>query len=77
MSYVVVRFPERREVFIDDQSQGNNVDGAGTPRALLVGEGWHTFQLGGLGNYTPATQTLNVPDATQINPFPVVFALNA
>ena len=73
MSYVVVHFAERREVFIDNQSQGNNVDESGVPRALLCGEGWHTFRLGGPANYTPPPQTLNVPDATMINPFPVTF----
>ena len=77
MSYAVVRFSERREVFIDDESQGDNVDGDGTPRALLVGEGWHTFRLGGPSNYTPPRQILKVPDATQIHPFPVVFEKNA
>jgi len=25
MSYVVVKFPERREVFIDNRSEGDNV----------------------------------------------------
>ena len=77
MSYVVVKFPEPREVFMDDQSQGDTVDGDGTPRALFAGEGWHTFRLGGPSDYTPPAQTLNVPDATQINPFPVVFEQNA
>lgn len=77
MSYIVVRFAECREVFIDDQSQGDNVDGNGAPRALLVGEGWHAFRLGGPSDYTPPVQTLNVPDATQIQPFPVVFEKNA
>jgi hypothetical protein len=76
MSYVVVHFVECREVFIDGQSQGNNVNEQGVPRSLLCGAGVHTFRLGGPGNFTPPHQTLNVPDATQINPFPVTFELH-
>jgi hypothetical protein len=77
MSYVVVHFLERREVFIDDQSQGDNVTAAGVPRALLCGLGPHTFRLGGASNYTPPEQTVDVPDATQINPFPIKFERTA
>jgi len=76
MGYVVVQFTERREVFIDDQSQGENVDDAGQPRALLVGDGWHTFRLGGASDYNPLFQTVNVPDSTMIKPFPVIFHRN-
>jgi hypothetical protein len=73
MSWVVVRFSERREVFIDGQSQGDNVDGAGKQRPLLVNAGFHTFRLGGAANYTPPSQNVDVPEATNIVPFPIVF----
>ena len=43
MSYVVVQFAECREVFIDNRSEGNNVDGNGKPRPLLVND--ETFLL--------------------------------
>ena len=36
MSYVIVQFSEPREVFIDDQSQGDNLAASGRPRALLT-----------------------------------------
>ena len=39
MSYVIVQFSEPREVFIDDQSQGDNLAASGRPRALFVGAG--------------------------------------
>ena len=73
MSWVVVVFPERREVFVDDESEGSNIEGAGAFRALLIGEGPHVFRLGGEANYTPAAQTVNVPDASLVDPFRVVF----
>jgi hypothetical protein len=76
MSYVVVHFAECREVFIDNQSQGNNVDEHGVPRSLFCGEGWHSFRLGGAANYQPPLQILIVPDATPINPFAVTFELH-
>ena len=73
MSWVVVKFPECREVFIDGQSQGDNVDGAGKPYPFAVNAGSHTFRLGGAANYTPPNPTVDVPEATIIAPFPVVF----
>jgi hypothetical protein len=76
MGYVVVRFSERREVFIDDESQGDNLNDVGVPRALLVGDGVHTVRLGGLRDYNPMSQTVNVVDSTIIRPFPVVFHRN-
>ena len=73
MSYVVVQFPECREVFVDGQSQGNNVDEASKPYPLLVNAGFHTFRLGGPPNFAPASQTVDVPEVPLIVPFAVVF----
>ena len=73
MSYVVVQFPECREVFVDDQSQGDNVDGTGRPLPLFVNAGSHTFRLGGAPNFSPPTQTVDVPEVPIITPFPVLF----
>jgi hypothetical protein len=64
MSYVVVRFPEPREVY--------NTAASGKPRALFVNAGKHTFRLGGAG-VDPAEQTLNVPERPILNPYPVEF----
>lgn len=77
MSYVVVHFPERREVIIDGQSQGNNVDENGSLRVLICHEGPHMFRLGGASDYTPPEQTVDVPDASALNPFPVIFEKKA
>ena len=60
MSYVIVRFVEPREVYIDDQAQGSNLAASGKPRALFVGAGVHTFRLG-------------VPERPILDPFCVAF----
>ena len=72
MSYVIVQFPERREVLMDDQSQGDNVDANGLPRPLIVNAGFHTFRLGGAPNFAPPVQTVDVPEVPIITPYPVV-----
>ena len=77
MGYVHVVFPERREVFVGDDSQGDNRDEHGRYRTLRVGEGLQTFRLGGPPDYTPPTQTVTVPEGTSaILPFRVVFTKN-
>lgn len=73
MSWVVIDFPERREVFIDDQSLGDNRDDSGQLCILPVGAGWHTFRLGGAPPCVPPVQTVNVPEAPTAAPFAVVF----
>ena len=73
MSYVIVRFVEPREVYIDDQGQGSNIAASGRPRALFVGAGVHTFRLGGPPDVDPPTQRLDVPERPILNPFPVDF----
>lgn len=73
MSYVVVKFPQTREVFMDDVSQGDNRDGTGRDNILLIGEGWHEFRLAGAPDYFPLTNVVLVPTATPGHPFPVVF----
>jgi len=72
MSYVVVRFPEPRDVYIDDEFQGSNTAASGKLRALFVNAGKHTFRLGGVG-LEPPEQTVNVPDRPILNPYAVDF----
>ena len=72
MSYVIVRFPEPREVYIDDEAQGSNTAASGKPRALFVNAGKHTFRLGGSG-VDPTEQTMSVPERPILNPFVVEF----
>ena len=74
MSYVVVLFPEHREVYIDDQSQGSNTAASGKPRALFVNAGVHTFRLGGRPDVNPPTQKVDVPERPILDPFRVEFA---
>jgi hypothetical protein len=73
MSYVVVKFPEARQVYIDDELQGSNIAASGRLRALFVNAGQHTFRLSRADDVDPAEQTLDVPDRPILNPFPVVF----
>lgn len=74
MGYVIVEFPERREVLVDDVSQGDNRDDAGNYRILRIADGLHTFRLAGADDYVPAFQNRRVADTTAVNPLRVVFA---
>jgi len=76
MGYVIVEFPERREVFIGDDSQGYNRNENDEYRILIVGDGPHTFRLGGVLNYAPSSQTVVVANTTTINPLRVIFKKN-
>jgi hypothetical protein len=72
MSFVIVLFPEPRDVFIDDQSQGSNLAASGRPRALFVNAGSHIFRLSGHG-VEPPTRTVDVPERPILDPFRVEF----
>ena len=74
MGWIVVEFPETREVFVGGDSQGDNKDGAGRYRALRTGDGYQTVWLGGPLDFTPPVQGVTVPaDSDAIAPFRVVF----
>jgi hypothetical protein len=73
MSFVVVLFPEPRDVYIDDQPQGSTRAASGRPRALYVNAGSHVFRLGGRNDVVPPTQMLDVPERPILNPFRVEF----
>ena len=77
MEYVIVEFPERREVFIGDESQGYNRDDKGKYRILRVGDGQQTFRLGGKLNYTPLSKPVVVAGTSPIQPLRVVFQRNS
>jgi hypothetical protein len=72
MSFVIVLFPEPREVFIDDQAQGSSKAASGRPRVLFVGAGIHTFRLSG-ADVAPPAQQVDVPDRPILDPFRVEF----
>jgi hypothetical protein len=73
MSYVVVLYPEPREVYIDDVAQGSNKAASGKPRALFINAGKHTFRLSGSGDVAPSQQDADVPERPILDPFPVRF----
>ena len=66
--FVVVTFPARRSVFMDNQPMGHTGD------RLTVQAGFHDFDLGSPADYTPATQNVNVVNTTAPNPIIVPFA---
>jgi hypothetical protein len=67
MEFVVVTFPNRRPVFMDDQPSGNTGD------KLTVQAGHHAFDLGAPQDYSPKRQTVNVTGTTAGNPLLVTF----
>ena len=73
MEYVIVDYPERRTVNIDDHPQGYNKDENGNDRILRVGAGRKTFSLGGANDYEPESQVLVVENTNPINPMRVEF----
>ncbi len=66
--FVVVTFPARRSVFMDNQPMGHTGD------RLTIQTGFHEFDLGSPADYTPATQNVNVVNTTAANPMVVPFA---
>ena len=68
MEFVVVRFTEEREVFIDGQQMGE------TDEKLRVEAGIHTIDLGKPRNYIPDEYTLDVQDTSSLSPLEVRFA---
>ena len=78
MGYVIVEFPDCREVLCDGKSQGDNRNEQGKYRELIIGNGLHTFRLGGDANYTPASQPFEVTDEGNIiSPHRIVFKKKA
>lgn len=77
MGRVIVEFPECREVFVGNKSQGNNRNAQGEYLILLIGDGLQTFSLGGAKDYTPLSQTIQVVSGTVIIPQRVVFQKRA
>jgi hypothetical protein len=77
MGYVIVEFPERREVFIGSDSQGYNRNENDEYRILIVGDGQQTFRLGGALNFTPLIRAVVVANTTPIDPLRVIFKKNS
>lgn len=77
MEYVIVEFPDRREVLIDGISYGENRQPENQYRILRVPEGLRRFRLRGPENYVPLWQTVEVKDTDEVAPMHVVFEKKA
>jgi hypothetical protein len=73
MEFVIVQFPDRREVLVDGVSFGHNRELTGDLRILQVGEGVHRFRLRGPDDYVPLWTTIDVTDTDVNAPLRVVF----
>ena len=73
MEYVVVDFPDRREVLVDGAAVGYNRELTGALAILRVDEGTHRFRLRGPDDYIPLWLTLDVEDTNVNEPLTVVF----
>ena len=73
MGWVIVEFPETREVFVDDRGQGNNRDEHAQYRTLIIQDGLHTFRLGDHADVSPTTKNADVKNTSALDPLHVVF----
>jgi hypothetical protein len=77
MGWIVVDFPDTREVFVGGDSQGDNREN-GQLRALPVGDGYQTVWLAPPADFEPPVQQVKVPPTSDaIRPFRVVFTRKA
>jgi hypothetical protein len=67
MEFVIVKFPTKRFVYIDDEKNGR------TNQVLRVDAGTHVFDLGPLPNYRPASRKVLVQNTTVLDPLVVAF----
>ncbi|HEY7214755.1 MAG TPA: hypothetical protein VIC28_09005 [Thermoanaerobaculia bacterium] len=67
MEYIVVRFRDSRDVFVDGQQMGK------TDETLRVEAGRHTVDLGEPENYTPKWRRPVIQDTTSLCPLEVTF----
>lgn len=67
MEYVIVTFPTDRLVYIDDEKSGR------TNEVLRVDAGTHSFSLGPVANYRPASRDVTLEDTTPLEPRVVAF----
>ncbi len=68
MEYVIVRYEETREVFIEDDTPLGS-----TNQTLWITEGTHVFTLGEPRDYRPASIKTRVSGTTRENPLEVRF----
>ena len=67
MEYVIVKYPIKRTVLVDGEKSGF------TNEILRMDEGTHTFELDGVKDYKPLSQTLEIKGTNSVNPKGVTF----
>ena len=68
MNWILVHYPRRRRVYVDDEFLGY------TNRKLFVGEaGTYTVDLGDDVNYSPSEMTVRVSRTTRRKPLELTF----
>ena len=67
MEFIIVRYQEKRDVFVDNMPMGK------TGEKLRVGAGKHTIHLGDPRDYDPARRRPDVRGTTSIKPMEVSF----
>ena len=67
MEFIIVKYPTKRIVFIDDEESGKTGD------RLRVEEGTHTINLGDPRNYVPKWRRPTVTGTTSIQPMIIEF----
>ncbi len=68
MEYVIVKYPNERDVYVDDQLAGKTGD------TLQIETGHHRFTLGTPLDYEPAAQDVAVTGTNPIIPMEIEFA---
>jgi len=71
MEYLIVHFPRRRRVKIDDEFNGY------TEELIEVEEGRHVVSLGPPYNFTPDDRTIILKDTSEVEPREITFDLAA
>ena len=77
MEYVIVDFPDRREVLVDGAVAGYTRDLGGEPSQLRIDEGTHRFRLRGPDDYIPLWLTVDVFDTNVNEPLTIFFTKKA
>ena len=71
MEFVIVKYPEARDVFVDDQQVGK------TNQTLEIETGNHSFSLGGPADFTPPKRNIEVAGTNPIIPMEIEFSMVA
>ena len=71
MEYLIVHFPRRRRVKIDDEFNGY------TEELIEIETGRHVVSLGPPYNFTPDDRTIILKDTSEVEPREITFDLAA